>query len=137
MNVNERAKHALPPGPVKPLKTPHRAASTFQVEMSEVLARVAERLDELETDTHDPHNPADRARLKEMQADLLQAQTEVATMHSERVILARDVERIEGDDRGALVFLRGRDGCPGDVLVVEPSVIRTAYDVLERPRAVR
>jgi hypothetical protein len=93
------------------------------------LERIVMRLDEIEDDA----SPSDLRDLKSDANDALIRLMADQEPHV-RVIRAEDVEKIEGDGRGGLLFLKGADGGVGPVWVVAPAVIALMQDVVARSR---
>lgn len=54
-----------------------------------------------------------------------------------RVIRPADVEKLDGDDRGCLLFLKGQDGATGPVFIIQPSVLTAALEVLRNKRVIQ
>jgi len=109
-----------------------RESSAFRAIRS-FLERTMERIDEhgdelTSADLRDIRDDAHTALLK-METEDLDPMV--------RVIRPADIEKLEGDDRGCLVFLKGQDGATGPILIVQPSVLLAAVDVLKRARLIQ
>ena len=96
------------------------------------LERTIERIDERGDDL----TPGD---LRDMRDD---AHTALLKMQTEdldplvRVIRPTDVEKIEGDDRGCLLFIKGKDGETGPIYIIQPAVLTMAMEVLRSARVI-
>jgi hypothetical protein len=92
------------------------------------LERTIERIDENGEDL----TPGD---LRDMRDDahtaLLKMQTEDLTPLV-KSIRAADVEKVEGDQRGALLFLKTDDGSIGPVWVIAPAVVGVMFDKVQQ-----
>lgn len=53
-----------------------------------------------------------------------------------QVIRAADIEKLEGDDRGALLFMKGQEGATGPVLIIQPAVLQIAHEILRKGRVI-
>lgn len=97
------------------------------------LERIIEALDDQIIPDAGPNEYALRELRDEAHTALIMLRTEDPTV---RVVRADGVERMDGDGRGVLIFLKSDDdtGGIGPILLLHPEVVRDAHDTLARAR---